>query len=285
MEKFSFICLVVHQSKILGRVNPVSKLLQATNVDLATAARLLDSTITDLQAFRDQFEGAKETALAVAEKWGVSTTFEDTRRRKVKAHFDELCQDERLANAENYFRVSVFNASLDIVISQLTQRFTGLRTTVDTYNVIQPETLCTATDDDLFEQASTLCNIYKKDISSDFPVQLVSFRACLRESISKAETIPQLAKMLIVDNSCITSSFSEVCTVLMLFLTLPVTVASAERSFSKLKLIKSYLRNSMGQERLSGLAVLSIENARARRLDLTELIDDFAQRKARRVRL
>ncbi|GKA50263.1 VIER F-box protein 2 [Tanacetum coccineum] len=42
-------------------------------------------------------------------------------------------------------------------------------------------------------------------------------------------------------------------------LTIPVIVASAERSFSKLKLLKSYLRSSMSQERLNGLAMIAIE--------------------------
>ncbi|GFY25740.1 serine proteinase stubble [Trichonephila clavipes] len=42
-------------------------------------------------------------------------------------------------------------------------------------------------------------------------------------------------------------------------LTVPVSTASAERSFSKLKLIKTYLRSTMSQERLSALLVLSIE--------------------------
>ncbi|GFW47670.1 hypothetical protein TNCV_2828621 [Trichonephila clavipes] len=42
-------------------------------------------------------------------------------------------------------------------------------------------------------------------------------------------------------------------------LTVPVSTASVERSFSKLKLIKTYLRSTMSQERLSALSVLSIE--------------------------
>ena len=37
--------------------------------------------------------------------------------------------------------------------------------------------------------------------------------------------------------------------------------ATAEWFFSKLKLIKTYLRGSMGQERLNGLAILSIEKS------------------------
>ena len=57
-------------------------------------------------------------------------------------------------------------------------------------------------------------------------------------------------------------------------------MATAERSFSKLKL-KTYLRNIMQDDRLCGLAVLSIENAEARKLDVSKIIDDFASRKAR----
>jgi hypothetical protein len=41
--------------------------------------------------------------------------------------------------------------------------------------------------------------------------------------------------------------------------TIPVTVASTEINFSKLKLIKSYLRLTISQERLNELAILSIE--------------------------
>lgn len=41
--------------------------------------------------------------------------------------------------------------------------------------------------------------------------------------------------------------------------TVPVSTASTERSFSKLKLIKTYLRSTMSPEKLTALSVLSIE--------------------------
>ena len=68
-----------------------------------------------------------------------------------------------------------------------------------------------------------------------------------------------------------------------ILLTIPISVASAERSFSKLKLIKNYLRSTMSQERLNGLSMISIEHELAEKLDYSKLINDFAGKKARRV--
>ena len=61
-----------------------------------------------------------------------------------------------------------------------------------------------------------------------------------------------------------------------------MTVAGGERAFSKLKLIKIYLRSTMSQDRLCSLAMLSIESQLARKLDFKDLISDFACKKARR---
>ena len=62
---------------------------------------------------------------------------------------------------------------------------------------------------------------------------------------------------------------------LSILLTIPVIVASAERRFSKLKLIKSYLRLTMSQEKLSGLIILSIENDMLEELEYKNLISQF----------
>jgi len=67
-----------------------------------------------------------------------------------------------------------------------------------------------------------------------------------------------------------------------ILLTIPVTVASAERSFSKLKLLKNCLRSTMLQERLNGLAMCSIEKDILDTIDLESVLEDFASRNARR---
>ena len=78
-------------------------------------------------------------------------------------------------------------------------------------------------------------------------------------------------------------SLPNVVILLHIFLTTAVSVASCERSFSKLKLIKSYLRSSMGQFRLTGLSLLSIERELADAIDFDHVIYEFSQRKSRKV--
>ena len=73
----------------------------------------------------------------------------------------------------------------------------------------------------------------------------------------------------------------ELTTACVLFITLPVTVSSAERSILKLKLIKNYLRSTISQERLDGLSLIAIENDAAKQLDTRSLIDQCAAEKSR----
>jgi len=59
--------------------------------------------------------------------------------------------------------------------------------------------------------------------------------------------------------------------------TIPVNVCQCERSFSSLKRIKTYLRNSTGQERLSGLALINIE--RDYQVDIDQVVKEFVAKK------
>ena len=74
-------------------------------------------------------------------------------------------------------------------------------------------------------------------------------------------------------------TYSITETLLQIFATLLVTMATGERSFSALKLIKTYLRTSMQENRLNALALLYINNDI--KLDYSQVIDQFAKRNRR----
>ncbi|KAJ8966871.1 hypothetical protein NQ314_003265 [Rhamnusium bicolor] len=70
------------------------------------------------------------------------------------------------------------------------------------------------------------------------------------------------------------------CNILLqILLTLPVSVASAERSFSALKRLKTWQRNQMTQGRLLGLALLHIHLDL--NIDIENVMNRFAKSKRR----
>ncbi|XP_077119085.1 zinc finger MYM-type protein 1-like [Ranitomeya variabilis] len=282
MDSFQFVFLVVLQTKVLQTVNALSTMLQAESMDLSKATNLIKNAAEELSQFRNHFDEAKESAILLARSWGISPAFESKRLSKVKKHFDELSTDERLHIPEDRFKVTVFYEYLDIIVGQLSNRFNGMNRVVQYFRILQPADLASSSDEELYEAALQLQKKYNQDLSPAFPAQLLSFRCALKNDIQKLTSVKDLAHLLLVENSLLSSNLPDVCIVLLLFLTLPVTVASAERSFSKLKQIKNYLRSTMSEHRLSGLAILSIENARANQLDIDGIVDQFAEAKARR---
>lgn len=67
-------------------------------------------------------------------------------------------------------------------------------------------------------------------------------------------------------------------------LTLPISSATCERSFSALRKIKTWLRVPMGQDRLTDLSILYIEKDLTKLINVNKVIDAFAE-KDRRINL
>jgi hAT family C-terminal dimerisation region len=70
---------------------------------------------------------------------------------------------------------------------------------------------------------------------------------------------------------------------LQIMLTISVSIASCERSFSIVKLILTHLRASIVLERWSDLALLSIEKELVETINFDDVIDNFASAKSRKV--
>ena len=80
--------------------------------------------------------------------------------------------------------------------------------------------------------------------STRIPIQQVTLISTICDVFNETSTL----KMLL----------SEVHKVLKIYLTIPITTANAERCFSALKRIKTYLRTSMTEERLNNSMILHV---------------------------
>ena len=74
------------------------------------------------------------------------------------------------------------------------------------------------------------------------------------------------------------AAFPVLVRVLQIAMTISVTSAQCERCFSTLKHIKTYLHSSMSEQRLTDLAVLSIERDISDSLNLDDVVVAFAQK-------
>jgi len=75
--------------------------------------------------------------------------------------------------------------------------------------------------------------------------------------------------------------FPNIRQLLLILAVLPVPTSTSERSFSSLKRIKSYLRTTMGENRLNGLSLLNIHH----QIDIKpeDVIHLFAKQHLRRL--
>lgn len=78
-----------------------------------------------------------------------------------------------------------------------------------------------------------------------------------RSDIHEYSKLKDLLKFILENN--LSEVFSEIMKLVKILLTIPMTTSEAERCFSTLKRIKTFLRSTMSSERLNALAVLSME--------------------------
>ena len=132
-----------------------------------------------------------------------------------------------------------------------------------------------------FEQMSGLAMMYEANLE-DLKHELHSVKRLLERRSQSGRGLPESLPEFVNLIEPFGEAFREVYRLARIAVVLPVSSASCERSFSALKLIKTVLRNSMGNARLSNLGILSIESERAQKLDLDVFVDEFARRNQNR---
>uniref|UniRef100_A0A8C5Q8G0 TTF-type domain-containing protein n=1 Tax=Leptobrachium leishanense TaxID=445787 RepID=A0A8C5Q8G0_9ANUR len=285
LNNFKFLCFIVLWYNILNRINFVSKLLQSQTMYLTDVIGVLESTTSFLKNYRSEngFEDFLQEAKEFAIEMEIDPVFPPLVRRVKKRMFCYKAADEPFDDPAKKFKVECFFCILDVCINSLEERFEQLqhhsRHFQFLYNIQQ---LKDVPQETLMKNCLDLQDVLTDKNSEDS--DLDGAQLCEELAILAPILKPAMTPVQILAFAAKNGLAPNVTIALRILLTLPISVASGERSFSKLKLIKNYLRSTMSQERLVGLAMISIENRIAQNIDFQNFLHDFVNAKARKVK-
>ena len=177
---------------------------------------------------------------------------------------------------DTHYRISIYNATLDQVIGEMNRRFS-----VESRSLMTAASACSPRSPSFLN-----CKVMEPLVEHyHLNREMVSFQAEAAARFLQKKEVKSLCE--VVNHLLpVKEAFIDLLKVLQITLTLGVSTASCERSFSCLKRLKTHLRATIGQERLNSLALLAIERDLACKLDLEEAVDRFAAAdKNRRIKL
>lgn len=282
---FQFICLLTVWNQILSNIDKVNSILQYKTQSIERAAKHIDGLHKYLKNFREnEIDKAIDAAKDLCQQINITPEFPEKRKRKIKKMFDEKADDEAQSFTDlKKFKIQLYNV-LDTLISQMEWRFETLSRVASDFCFLTGLFLLEKPTEYLKKAATDLALKYKHDLdANELSLEIESFKyqACsLIPNLKEANLITMLN---FIHEYGLSSNYPNIEICLRLALTLPVTSASCERSFSKLKLVKTYLRSQIGQERLTNLAIMSIEYETAEKTNYDDIIEKFAMEKSRKV--
>jgi hypothetical protein len=251
---FEFLLAIIIWYKILSTVNLVNKQLQANDMVIDIAIERVQELISFFTKYREiGFSQALEAAREVAAEMDIDPEFRTKSKVKRKRHFDETPEDTSIASqsAQESFKVTYFLAIVDQAIASLTRRFEQYQGYEKTFGFLFTSNKLRSLDDKtLFSCSMNLEAALKSGEHSNIDgkelfVELKLIQDLIKESMGPLDILKHVKHL---------GCFPNIVIAYQILLIVPITVASAERSFYKLKLVKTYLPSTMTQERLNGLA-------------------------------
>ena len=211
-------------------------------------------------------------------------------RRPPKRIDDSAASVHEYATPEDFYRRQYFEV-LDLLINELRRRFQQKRG-LPVVAVLEKVLLDSANGESNLESADfpEEFQLYKSDVDlAKLKTQLLMLPDLIKTRNLKVNS-PPIRKVTNVRTICDIMNevgvakelFSEVFRLLLIFYTLPVTTSTAERTFSALRRLKTYLRSTMSQPRLNHTMLLYIHKERTDQIDEKDVAKKFIAENDRR---
>ena len=283
---FEYLMSIIIWFEILSAINMVSKLLQSNDMVIDVAMEKIKELISYFEKYRDAgFYSALNDAKEIAIELNIDPIFPQRRVIKRKKQFDENLDTPLVElSGEESFRVNYFLILVDQAIVSLNKRFEQYQEYGSIFGFMFTSEKLESLDN---ASLKSCCSHFEKALrhngQSDIDGNELYVEFKLLRDIFPSMPTKKMGAIDILKFLNDVDCFPNASIAYRILLTIPVTVASAERSFSKLKLLKSYLRSTMLQERLNELALIAIENDVLEIVKYEDIVDEFASKSVRRM--
>nr|CAI5843553.1 unnamed protein product [Callosobruchus analis] len=259
LNQSNFIICLLCLEKLLAFSLPLSKMLQSKNIDLASAINIVEDVESSVQNLREnadaEFQKIFEEAKQKAEICDIGIKI--PRLANKQMHRINVPTD----NCVEYYQISIFLPWLHSFLSNLKERFSKHKTILTNLMVLL--TSGNSTTQKQIDDFHALVSFCHQDVAElgrnvlevELRLRYQKFMKIDGSSVEPPATPKCAIDALIACNAAI---YTNIFTLLKIFATIPVSTATAERTISTLRRLKSYLRNTMSEKRLNGLANLNI---------------------------
>ena len=273
---FQFIVSLVIVARILEVTRPLTKQLQSASIDATEAIENITLLFSMLMRLRNEIDSVHEEwyteAVSIASKMGTIPV--QPRTVTVQVHRSNA----PASSPSEYYKRNLTIPFLDHLTNEIQRRFSGVNT--DLLNAFYGLPKVVVRDSNWLPKFRKFLSLYEDDLPEPRYILTELKTWETKWKISKSALPSKLCDVLpLIDKL----TFPNINAALRLAATFPVTSCSCERSVSVLRRLKTYLRNTMSQERMNGLALLNVH--REISVSAEEVIEHFARDNPRRMKL
>jgi D-ribose pyranose/furanose isomerase RbsD len=283
MESADFVISIMFMKNIMTKTKQMTEALQAENLNIVDAMAIITATVESLKRINENekaMDDEIQAGIVFAKKLGGNPEAEFSRKHRVRRPprriDDNPNTQTELSICQYYLRE--FKKVLDVQIVQFGDNLAQcLQAVKPLATVLQPPLKQPNLAD-----ISDIVDLFPSNMTIDAVVlqaEFENFVSYVDQTKTKFESLAEAAKF---SEDC-KSAFPLTNKAFRLIMTAPVTVAKDERTFSRLKIIKTYLRTIMTDTRLESLMLLSCEKDLTDSINIDNISARWVELKSRRI--
>lgn len=279
---FNFVFAIMFMRLVMTKTQILTTEMQKPELNILDALTLIDATVTSLEKIRnseDEMNNQIQSSVEFAKSLGLKPEEEFARKRprRVSIRVDDRPETAAAIQFQEYHRKGMCEVLDSLIMEYRDDIKQCLEKLKPLAEVLQPP-LAEPTD----EQLESVSRLFPPSVAINPECLCAEFSVFVNIVNNEKEScrmVHDVAEVAFRNRSILPTTYK--C--FKLLLTAPVSVAKNERTFSKMKVIKNFLRSTMSGEHFEDLIVLAAEKDLTDSINLNRVLKAWVAKKNRKL--